>query len=141
MSGYTNCPCCAEVIVADEPDTMCDACVKAECSESCDDCQIPQCPECQEFAYLDTNGRWSFDCACGERTLMNRVSLVHTAHGTFTVPLGLSSDLVRKLIEDERFAHMWLVHDGDETKHPDGCDELGDPARVRLFLAIERVPS
>lgn len=65
---------------------------------------------------------------------------VSTKHGDFTIPAGLRSDLARKLIEDDSFAHAWICHEGIAANCPDGCDGAGGcPERARLYLAIDRV--
>ena len=50
-------------------------------------------------------------------------------------PCGMKRDLARKLVEDDAFAHMWLVH-GDGGECPDGCDLHGNPVRVKLYEEI-----
>ena len=67
-SGYVECLCCSEVIVADDDSepSMCDDCKKADCSDAGDDCQIPQCFECEDGdgprATLCTDGMWHSNC-------------------------------------------------------------------------------
>jgi len=50
-------------------------------------------------------------------------------------PRGMRQCLAHKLVQDNSFAHMWLVHpDGGEC--PDGCDSHGDSARVAMYEGI-----
>jgi hypothetical protein len=51
-------------------------------------------------------------------------------------PSGMKYDLARKLVQDDCFAHMWLVHP-DGGKCPDGCDSHGDSARVAVYQGIK----
>ena len=50
-------------------------------------------------------------------------------------PSGMRHCLARKLVHDDSFAHMWLVHpDGGEC--PDGCDSRGDGTRAAMYEGI-----
>lgn len=50
-------------------------------------------------------------------------------------PSGMRHCLARKLVQDDTFAHMWLVHpDGGEC--PDGCDSRGDSTRAAMYEGI-----
>jgi hypothetical protein len=50
-------------------------------------------------------------------------------------PKGMRQDLAVKLVNDDRFAHMWLCHGGN-TECKDGCSVSGDPSKVRQYQGI-----
>lgn len=72
-------------------------------------------------------------------SVSSRIDRVRTKYGTFTVPRGMRSDLIRKLVEDDSFAHAWLCHGVNREECPDGCDSCGDPIRTLQYGSIERV--
>lgn len=59
---------------------------------------------------------------------------------TIIPPKGMKPDLARNLINNDSFAHMWLVHNGLPCECSDGCDQKANPVRVKQYMAIITLP-
>ena len=58
---------------------------------------------------------------------------------TIIPPKGMKHSLAKNLIDNDSFAHMWLVHNGF-GECPDGCNQKANPIRVKQYMAIITLP-